>query len=91
MSGKFHIHKTGDRPFPWAMDYPRGFSKPGGPIGEACSSFEIAVATFIAASEMQCPTCLRGAVVDTEWGWECKACGSYDVASGHERPAVSCE
>lgn len=83
MSERFRIHKTAAPCFPWAMDYPDGLSS--GPLGEACSSFVVAVAAFIKASERQCPNCHRGAVVDRPWGWECRACGNYDVAVGCTR------
>lgn len=81
---RFRIHKTGAPVFPWAMDYPAGFSD--GPTGVACGSFETAVAEFIDAANRQCPTCRRGAVVDTDWGWKCEACGECDVAVGCEAP-----
>lgn len=85
MSDKFRIHKTGAPHFPWAMDYPVGF-RDDDRLGIACSTFEIAVAEFIDASELQCPDCGKGAVVDRSWGWECTACGSYDVAVGCVKP-----
>ncbi|KWX66821.1 hypothetical protein [Mycobacterium sp. NAZ190054] len=88
MSDRFRIHKTDAPGFPWAMDYPDGFTAPGGPLGVACTTFEYAVAEFIDAADRQCPMCRRGAVVDTDWGWECGACGSYDVAVGCTRPTT---
>ena len=84
MSDRFRIHKTKSPHFPWAMDYPGGFSDE--PMGVACSSFAFAIEAFIKAAERQCPMCLKGAVVDTSWGWECEACGSSDVAAGCTRP-----
>lgn len=84
MSDRFRIHKTGLPILPWAMDYPHGFSD--GSIGEMCSSFINAVEAFVKASERQCPMCLKGAVVDTDWGWRCESCGTYDVAAGCVTP-----
>ncbi len=85
MSDRFRIHKTESPVLPWVLDYPKGFAD-NGCVGIACSSFERAVAEFIDASERQCPTCGKGQVVDTEWGWECRACDSFDVAVGCKRP-----
>lgn len=86
MSDRFRIHKTDAPVFPWAMDYPAGFSD--GPCGVACSSFEFAVAEFVKAADRQCSMRLKGAVVDTHYGWKCEACGSYDVAVGCVGPEV---
>jgi hypothetical protein len=83
VSNRFRIHKIdGEHTFPWMMDYPDGFVEFGGPRGVACSRFSFAVDEFIRAAERQCPMCLRGAVVDTDWGWRCTACGASDVAWG---------
>ena len=84
MSAKFAITKT-HSPWPgwWFLHYPPRFSAS---IGMLCPSFEDAVEQFIEASERRCPYCDRGAVVDTDWGWECRSCGSSDVAVGCERP-----
>jgi len=79
MNARFRIHKTGDPGFPWAVDYPAGFSDDQG-IGVACGTFERAVATLGDLINRQCPTCLKGEVVDTDTGWECRACGSSDTA-----------
>lgn len=88
MSDRFRISKTSPigSIAPWYLEYPRGFDDHL--KGMCCASFDDAVAAFIEAADRRCITCDKGAVVDTDWGWECEACGSYDVASGHERPAV---
>lgn len=83
MSEKFRIHKFND--VSWHLDYPDGFSE--FLAGESWDTFNQAVVAFIEASERQCPMCQRGAVVDTEWGWRCTACGAYDVAVGHDEPS----
>lgn len=89
MSDRFKIYRERDHDSPsnwgfWVMDYPDGFDE--FIDGECCLTFEEAIAAFIEASEKRCITCDKGAVVDTNWGWECTACGSYDVARGCVRP-----
>lgn len=74
---KFSIEKNGRG---WWLRYPDDFHEVW--LGEVCATFADAVACFVEASERQCITCGRGAVVDTATGWECKACGSYDTAVG---------
>lgn len=82
MSDRFRIHKTDSSFLPWEMDYPDGFSD--GPKDVACSTFDFAVAEFVEASQRQCPNCRKGAVVDTDYGWKCERCGTYDVAVDSE-------
>ncbi|MCG7596336.1 hypothetical protein [Mycobacterium sp. PSTR-4-N] len=85
MSDKFTIYKIDDGyHLPWNVDYPTGFDE--NEDGAACETFEDAIAAFIEASERRCITCDRGAVEDRPWGWECTACGSYDVAVGCVKP-----
>lgn len=84
---RFRIHKTDAPVFPWRLSYPADFSVRLS--GISCSSFDVAVAEFIAAANRQCPMCLRGAVVDTDWGWKCEACGAHDVAVGCGAPITS--
>lgn len=81
---RFHIHKTHEGP--WELGYPIGFDKLGR-SGQLCATFGEAVAAFIEAANCECPFCLKGAVVDTDWGWQCEACGANDVAVGCEKPA----
>ncbi|OBH08958.1 hypothetical protein [Mycobacterium sp. E1747] len=85
MSDRFRISKTDDTAFPWALDYPTGFDEEV--TGDQFITFDNAVAAFIEAVEFRCPNCLRGAVIDTDWGWVCKNCGSSDVAVGCVAPA----
>lgn len=84
MPDRFRIQKTDDGP--WELVYPTSFDADGR-SGQLCATFDEAVAAFIEAANRECPTCLKGAVVDTDWGWKCEACGSYDVARGCKRPA----
>ena len=67
----------------WVIVPPRGF---GDDKTQTRPTFTEAVAAFVEMSEAQCPTCRRGEVVSTSWGWECAACGSSDVAMGCTRP-----
>jgi hypothetical protein len=68
----------------WALWYPDGFSEIV--MGVFCTTFAEAVAAFVEAARSRCPMCLRGAVIDTFYGWKCEACGSYDFAVGGESP-----
>lgn len=78
MSDRFRIHKNDDGS--WHLEYPDGFDDLSG--GEDCATFNIAIAAFREAADRQCPMCDKGAVVDTDYGWECRACGSRDVGFG---------
>jgi hypothetical protein len=86
MSDRFCIHKTNEGP--WEVCFPDGFDRDGR-AGQLSATFEDAVATFAEAVNRECPMCLKGAVVDTDWGWECEACGCYDVAVGCEKTGSS--
>lgn len=83
MRTKFEITKADAANF-WILTYPDAFDEHTN--YRMFPTFAQTVAAFIQASEAQCPICLRGAVVDTDWGWECEACGSYDVAVGCQAP-----
>lgn len=79
---KFEIFKDVDElELPWFLQYPPGFTETP-PWGVGCATFADAIEAFVKASEAQCPMCLRGAVGDTDWGWECANCGANDVAVG---------
>jgi ribosomal protein L37AE/L43A len=84
MGDRFKIAKTDDG-FHWELHYPEGFDRDGR-AAQMCRSFDEAVALLGRAMNVQCPMCLRGAVVDTDYGWKCEACESYDVAVGCEPP-----
>lgn len=73
---KFTITKHGRA---WILGYPDGFDSEYTCL--LCPTFTDAVAEFITASESQCPQCLRGTVIDTDTGWKCTACGTYDIAT----------
>lgn len=79
----FQISKNTDGK--WWLAYPIGFDDDA--EGHAYPTHTQAVEAFVKASESQCPTCLKGAVVDADWGWECTNCGSNDVAVGCVKPA----
>jgi hypothetical protein len=78
MSNGFQISKHDDGK--WWLAYPIGFDY--NKAGHAYDTHAQAAAALIQASQRQCPTCLKGDVVDTDWGWECENCGSNDVAVG---------
>jgi hypothetical protein len=78
---KFGIQKTDFGC--WVLTYPDGFHTIN--AGVLCGSFAAAVELFTIEADKQCPMCLRGQVHDTDWGWECHACGSSDVAVGCTR------
>jgi len=83
---KFRIRrKDGYHLLPWRLDYPGGFDELN--TGKSFLTFDDAVEAFIEADQRRCPMCSKGAVVDTDWGWECQACGSNDVAVGCVKPA----
>ncbi|UXA06564.1 hypothetical protein KXD96_28280 (plasmid) [Mycobacterium sp. SMC-2] len=85
MSDRFRIHKTDDvGAGAWYLDYTAGFSDDS--VGECWDTFAQAVTAFIAATEKRCPLCDKGAVVDTDYGWRCENCGTYDVATGCHPP-----
>jgi hypothetical protein len=85
MSARFRIHKDDDGyHLPWKLTYPDGFDDIS--TGEDCQTFDLAVGALIEAAQRQCPTCARGDVVDTDFGWKCTTGGSYDVAVGHPPP-----
>lgn len=86
MPDRFRIFKENDTWRPWNLDYPDGFVGDS-TVGECWNTFEEAVAAFIRRSEQQCPICQRGAVVDTDWGWKCENCGSFDIAVGCVGPS----
>lgn len=92
MPNRFRISKlTGDEPhyspdYPWLVEYPDRYTEEPND-GAEVESFAAAIEHFIWAADRQCPMCGRGQVRDTEWGWECRAYGSYDVASGCKHPS----
>ncbi|OIN81645.1 hypothetical protein [Mycobacterium malmoense] len=83
MSDRFQIVKADDQKT-WALLYPDGFDTAAD--GEPCPSFTAAVDAFTACLERRCPQCGRGTVTDTEYGWKCRACGTYDIAIGCTPP-----
>ena len=83
---KFAIYKTeGDADCPWWLDYPVDWDADGH-TGERHGTFAQAVEAFVSGLDRWCMTCNRGTAVTTDWGWECTACGSYDVAVGCVKP-----
>jgi hypothetical protein len=84
MSDKFKISKTDHPERPWYLEYSDGFDEFRD--GRTYPTFDDAADALVEAINRRCITCDRGAVVDTLTGWECTACGSYDVAVGCVRP-----
>lgn len=82
MSDRFSITKSDGL---WWLTFPVGFDAYGR-TGQAFDTFTHACAAFAHESAKQCPDCLRGAVVDTDYGWKCEACGNWDVAVCCEVP-----
>lgn len=66
----------------WLVIPPNGF---GDDRTQVRPTFAEAIVAFVELAEQQCPMCLKGAVEDTDWGWECQSCGSSDVAVGCTR------
>lgn len=79
---KFRIRKDQDFGH-WILTCPKAFHAV--PLAIAFPTFTAATEAFIAYVDVQCPICGRGRVRHTDWGWECQACGSSDVAVGCTR------
>lgn len=84
MPERFRICKRA--PGMWELLFPAGFDR-FGRASQCYSTFENAVAAYVYEQQRECPMCLKGAVVDTDWGWQCEACGSCDVAVGCKHPS----